>query len=60
MGWLKTELYQQLLHPQYIIEEGGLGAALGDDKDNIDAMALKGNINSDDFEVMRKDRKSVV
>ncbi|HZK24881.1 MAG TPA: leucine-rich repeat domain-containing protein, partial [Oscillospiraceae bacterium] len=39
--------------PEYFIEEGGLDAALGDDKDNIDAIALRGSVNSADFEVMK-------
>lgn len=39
--------------PEFFIEEGGLDAALGEDKDNIDAMALKGSVNNDDFQVMR-------
>ena len=39
--------------PEYYIEEGGLDAALGEEKDNIDAMALKGTVNSADFEVMK-------
>lgn len=39
--------------PEFFIEEGGLDAALGEDKDNIDAMALKGSVNNADFDVMK-------
>ena len=39
--------------PEYFIEEGGLGATLGDEKDNIEAMALRGSINANDFQVMK-------